>query len=342
MSILEKNTRAFKYPFDPAPALGGYKEIISGVYWIRLPIPYKYMDHVNVWLMEDDDGWTLVDTGLSHQVTKDVWQHLFGTLLENRPIKRILCTHHHPDHVGLAEWFSKLFNTQILMTEKEYLLSETKFPEADYLYKEKTKGFYQRHGFIKFPSDVLPKSLSKMAYFKLYNVLDDGEIIAIGKKKWKVMITGGHTPQHFLLFCEKENILIGGDLLLPTIACNIGVYPIFPEADPLTELFETIKKLQKIPEDVLVLPSHETPYSGLSVKLKNSLSRYELRLKKIKQVCKVPKCAYELMSIIFRKNLNEASLSLAMMEMIAYLNYLYSQGEVRLIIDNDKTYRYQS
>ncbi|MBT7451482.1 MAG: MBL fold metallo-hydrolase, partial [Rhodospirillaceae bacterium] len=91
------------YPLDELPEPGGLVRVAPGVFWLRMPLPIA-LNHINLWLLEDDDGWTIVDTGIGTDETKELWEQLFEKHLNNKPVKRLIVTHMHPDHIGLAGW----------------------------------------------------------------------------------------------------------------------------------------------------------------------------------------------------------------------------------------------
>ena len=96
------------YPFDQAPEPGQRREVAPGVHWLNFPLPFA-LDHINLWLLEDGDGWTLVDTGFSSRHTQEIWRTAFQDALGGRPIHRIIVTHYHPDHIGQAGWLARQF-----------------------------------------------------------------------------------------------------------------------------------------------------------------------------------------------------------------------------------------
>lgn len=90
---------ALEYPFPTPPAHGETIEVRPGCLWLRMPLPFA-LDHINLWMLEDGDGWTLVDTGVNLPTTQEAWNKIFDRL--GVRIKRIIVTHCHPDHFGLA------------------------------------------------------------------------------------------------------------------------------------------------------------------------------------------------------------------------------------------------
>lgn len=341
MGEKSSQTDSISYPFNPLPPPGGTVEIRPGIYWVRLPVPYENMNHVNVWLLQDGDGWTLVDTGPSHLSTTTVWEQLFDSLLAGSPITRIISTHHHPDHVGLCTWMREHFDSEVWMTGTEYELLEGSLSSAHPQHAELVERFYKSHGLPSVPDWNLPDSLSEISTFPLGHSLQDNESFRIGNRQWQVIVTGGHTPEHFVLSCPEEKILIGGDLLLPTISSNVGVYPRLPDTDPLGDLLISMERLQGLPADTLVLPAHETPFLGLHPKLQRLRERYQSRLEKITLACATPRTANELLPEVFRGKLAGISLSLGMLEMVAYLNYLCGKAVLELTQDAEGFCRYQ-
>ena len=87
---------SLEYPFAPPAADGSVVEVAPGVLWLRQPMPMS-LDHINVYLLRDGDGWTLVDTGLNTQQSRDLWEQIIATRLGGLPLKRLICTHNHYD-----------------------------------------------------------------------------------------------------------------------------------------------------------------------------------------------------------------------------------------------------
>lgn len=226
------------------------------------------------------------------------------------------------------------------MTSIEHQLLEGNLSRAHPQHLELVENFYRIHGLQNIPDWNLPDNISMDSTFPLAHTLKDDEYITIGNRQWQVIVTSGHTPEHFVLSCQEDKVLIGGDLLLPTISCNVGVYPRFQEANPLGDLLKSMDRLKDLPDDTLVLPSHESPYMGLSVKLQKLERRYQTRLKKITQACGTPQTAYELLPQIFKYKLSGMTLALAMIEVVAYLNYLCNKGELKLTRNADGVCRF--
>lgn len=118
------------YPFaDTLPPAGETVEIAPGVRWLRMPLPFS-LDHINLWLLRDEidgqAGWTVVDCGIASDAIRSHWEQIFDTQLEGLPVLRVIVTHCHPDHFGLANWICEggdraRWKVRLWMTLGEYL-----------------------------------------------------------------------------------------------------------------------------------------------------------------------------------------------------------------------------
>ncbi|MBI07646.1 MAG: MBL fold metallo-hydrolase [Rhodospirillaceae bacterium] len=317
-----------EYPFPEAPEFGQVAVIDDDVRWIRLPLPYE-LDHINLWLIADGDGWTLVDTGFSTSAVRGMWEEIFASALEGRPINRLIVTHFHPDHSGLASWLVDRLGIELWMPRSEWLFGRMMGldePGAS----ETTVQFYRRAGVDEDSLDQL-RTVETRDWAPLPNThrrICDGETIIIGPYGWKVIVGSGHSPEHACLFCPELGIIIGGDHLLAKITPNIGVYVSEPEADPLDEYLTSFAKFEHIPADTLVLPSHLLPYRGLPHRLASLKRHHEDRLAVLRDACIKPQTATELVPAMFSRRLDSMNLYLAIGETLSHLNYLRGRGLV--------------
>ena len=95
-----------RFPFQQPPAAGQLSEIAPGILWLRLPLPFR-LNHINIFLIDDGDGWAVVDTGIANKVTREIWEALAAGPLARRRLTRLIVTHFHPDHIGLAGWLAR-------------------------------------------------------------------------------------------------------------------------------------------------------------------------------------------------------------------------------------------
>lgn len=344
----ESNERpALSYPFVP-PARGRTREVASGVHWIRMPLPFM-LDHINLWALDDGDGWAIVDTGTSSDDNTQVWRELFAQATEPRPISRLFVTHMHPDHVGMAGWLTRKLGIRLWMTRLEYLncrvlTSESgrdATPADERFYRQAgwsaaaIENYHRRFGVFGKHIDALPDS---------YRRLQDGEELRIGAHDWRVVVGSGHSPEHACLYCPALRVLISGDQVLPRISSNISVYPSEPDADPMRDWLDSLQKLKrKVPADVLVLPSHNEPFYGLHARLDQLGADHERAFGRLKLALQQPHRMVELSGALFGRPIGEDNIPLLHMatgETMACLNHLIYRGEVQRALDDDGVQRY--
>jgi glyoxylase-like metal-dependent hydrolase (beta-lactamase superfamily II) len=318
--------------FKPPPA-GGAAEIASGVVWVRMPLPYA-LDHVNLWLLDEGDGWTLVDTGHGDAPTRAAWDALSRTVLRGRPIRRVLCTHHHPDHLGLAGWMAERWGTELWCTRTEWLEGRVQtLAPLDEL-RDVAERFYRRAGM----PDAFLASVGDRCRSYSDNVspvppsfrrLADGDELIAGGARWRVVMGRGHAPEHACLFSPDRSLFVSGDQVLPHITPNVSVWPSEPESDPLAEYLDTIAVLRRVPDDVLVLPSHGRPFRGLHRRCDDLVRHHRQRLDAALAACDQPRTAFEVMGALFERDLDPHQSTFAIGESIAHLTRLVALGKLR-------------
>tara|TARA_R110002110_G_scaffold205066_5_gene416849 strand:+ start:26308 stop:27387 length:1080 start_codon:yes stop_codon:yes gene_type:complete len=321
--------RGLRYPFgrEINPKPGQPEQVAEGVYWARFPMPMS-LDHINLWLLEDGDGWTVVDTCLDLAESRAVWEQLFSGFMANKPIKRVICTHLHPDHVGLAGWLCERFGCDLWMSREEFLMCRAMAADTGRAAPDVALRFYRAAGYT--PSQ-LEKYRSRFGGFGKYisslpdsfRRLVDGETITIGDRYWQAVVGRGHSPQHVSLYCPALKILISGDQVLPRITPNVSVFPTEPEGDPLKEWLRSSAHIREIlPDDLLVLPAHEAPFNGLHVRLSQMIEAHKRDLSSLFDHLVEPRRAVDCFPALFRREIDEESLGLATGETLAHLNCL--------------------
>ncbi len=322
------------FPFTETPAPGETVEVARGVHWARFPLPFS-LDHINVWLLEDGEGFAVVDTGLRGEATEALWHRLFAGVMGGRPITRVLVTHLHPDHVGQAGFLVRRFSADLWMTREEFLLARLLCldvrpePPAEAVDFYRRAGFspemletFKRRGFGNFSLGVTEMPLG-------HRRLCDGDRLSIGGRHWEVVVGRGHSPEHASLWCPADHLLISGDQVLPRISSNVSVGVTDPEGDPLTEWLDSLEALEgRVPDDVLVLPSHNEPFRGLHHRLHRLAVGHQRRLDAIMEALDEPKHAIDLMGPMFRRKLEGTDLMLAVGEGIAHLHCLRTRGQI--------------
>ncbi len=331
---LEKPTLV--YPFESPPAPGQQLEVAKGVVWIRLPLPFQ-LNHINVWALEDEGGWAVVDTGMHTDDTVTAWRALFARAADTRPLTRLLATHMHPDHIGMAGWLAKKFNCRLWMTQLEYLNCRVLAADTGREAPADALDFYRKAGWSDASIEHYQTRFGNFgkrifALPQSYRRITDGEDIAIGKHRWRVIVGRGHSPEHACFYSAELKLLISGDQVLPKISSNVSVHPTEPDADPMRQWLESLAKIKReVPDDVLVLPSHNDCFRGLHARL-DYLAASQLRtLDRLRRTLKEPKRAVDVFSALFGRAIDQTDtglLNLATGESLACLNYLVHRAEV--------------
>ena len=223
----DNSSRLLKFIVDEAPASGSATEIADGVFWLRFDLPMKGLDHINLWALKDGDGWVVVDTGIGNRASREIWEKHFVELMGGRPVNRVICTHLHPDHTGLAGWICRKFGAPLLMTRGEYFLCRLLAADTGKEAPREGITFYRKCGFTdeqielyKLRFGGFGKAISALP--QGYDRLTDGELGQIGGREWRVIIGSGHSPEHACLYCPELNLCLTGDQLLPNISSNVS------------------------------------------------------------------------------------------------------------------------
>ena len=321
---------ALRFPVATPPQPGETLPIAPGVLWLRMPLPFA-LDHINLWLIEDGPGWTIVDTGYAMPEAKAAWERIFAAHLGGRPVTRIVVTHFHPDHIGLAGWLAERWRVRLWITEKEWLYARVMSRGSDdfmalrcdfgrragldmaasELFGEREKGY--RRGV---PS--VPPAFRRIA---------DGMVLDIGGREWRVVVGEGHAPELACLYCDEAGVLIAGDQVLPRISPNVSVHPHEPGGDPLAQYLASLAKLREaVPAETLVLPSHNLPFFGLHARIDELAAHHAKRCEELLAVLNRPQSAVDVLPVLFRRPLDSHQTAFALGEALAHLHYLEGRG----------------
>ncbi len=329
-----------RYPFAKPPAEGQAVEVAAGVLWMRLPLPMA-LDHVNVYAVDDGDSWTVIDTGFATDRSRAIWQILRDGPLAGKPVTRLIVTHHHPDHVGLAGWF--IANGAALhMPRTGWLMARMLTLDEQATPPQETLDFYRLAGM---DSAEFERRLTERPFNfadcvtrlpQGYHRLTEGATIAMGGRTWDIRMGDGHAPEHATFWSRDDNLVIGGDQLLPSISANLGVYPTEPEADPVADWLSSCNRLAPFArDDQLVLGGHKLPFTGLPLRIRQMIDNHHGALARLTDHLSEPRTAGECFPALFKRKIGPAEYGLALVEAVAHLNHLHQAGHV-LRTKNDR------
>ena len=378
MNLLEQQ---LDYPLaDALPPQGGALTIAPGIKWLRMALPFA-LDHINLWLLRDEmddpsqpghkiQGWSVVDCCISRSESKAQWEAIFATQLEGLPVLRVIVTHMHPDHIGLASWICQRWTTathvcRLWISATDYLSARLASQSTTSFGGESAARFFASHG-MSDPT-ALEGIKSRSGYYSNlvpdvplnYCRLMDGMVLRIGEKDWHCISGYGHAPEHIALYCgdagvnagleESANpaqancILISGDMVLPRISTNVSVYEMEPEANALTQFLSSLEKFLPLPLDTLVLPSHGKPFRGLQTRIAQLQDHHRDRLAEVVQACAAgPCCAADILPLMFKRKLDLHQTTFAMGEAVAHLHALWFEGQLTRRLGEDGIYRFSA
>ncbi|GAB5468227.1 MAG: MBL fold metallo-hydrolase [Rhodospirillales bacterium] len=332
---------------ESLPEPGHLKEIAAGLYWLRMPLPFA-LDHINLWVLDEGDSWTLVDTGLATDETRDIWRGLFAGPLAGKPVSRLLITHHHPDHFGLAGWLTEETGCPAWMSEIEFSFGSWLYNLPDEPYSARMRAYYLRQG-LPAETATLLTSRGNLFRGRCGQPPAKAETLALdaafkaGGYDWRVVPGHGHVEGHACLYAEAAGLFIAGDQLLPTISPNVSVHAWNAEADPLTAFIETQERLARTLDDAtLILPSHGRPFFGGATRAKALVAHHAERLDRAEEACRAaPLSAYDAIPALFNRKLDNHQLFFALGESLAHLNHLAVMGRAEKV-ESDGVLRFRA
>jgi glyoxylase-like metal-dependent hydrolase (beta-lactamase superfamily II) len=333
------------HPWPEPPEGGASIEVAPGIRWIRMPLPFA-LNHINLWLLEDEHGLTVVDTGVGLAPTRELWDKLFAGELAGQPVTRVLVTHFHPDHMGNADWLAQRFGVELWCPQGEWLMAQLAWQGMGGNDVERRLNHYRRHGVAEAAVEAFRGRGNH--YRQLvptvvpqFRAVREGDALTIGGRRWHAFTVLGHAPEHACLFCPEANVLISGDQVLPKITTNVSVWPDQPRGNPLKLYLDSLARFRPLPEDSLVLPSHGLPFHGLHRRLDYLRHHHDARLGETIGALAEPRTASELVPVLFRRQLDTHQLGFAIGETLAHLHYLEAEGQTTRLVGADGVHRFR-
>jgi glyoxylase-like metal-dependent hydrolase (beta-lactamase superfamily II) len=333
------------FPVPQPPEAGQVIEIAPGILWTRIPLPFR-LNHVNVYLIDDGDGWAVLDTGIGNEQTRAVWGSLIGGPLAGRRLSRLIVTHFHPDHIGLAGWLCERFDLPLLTSQTSYLACTNISLSPGALDAKPYHDFYLRHGLdLETTQRVTTQGHN---YLKMVSGLPPtftrvvaGDALKIGGRIFHVLTGDGHAPEQVMLYCAADNVFLAADQVLAKITPNISVWAVDPEGDPLGLYLRSLNALkEQIPPDALVLPGHQLPFYGLHTRSDQLMAHHNMRCAAIAEACRTtPRSAAELVPVVFHLQLDPHQMSFAFSEVQAHVNYMLRNGRLTWVGSPDQVER---
>ncbi len=350
--------RQLDYPLgETLPASGASVAVAPGVRWVRMRLPFQ-LDHVNLWLLRDAidgvDGWTIVDCGIADDATRADWESIFANELDGLPVLRVIVTHMHPDHIGLAHWLTERWrrgnvDCRLWISATDHATAVLASSGLTSFGGDSFAEFLASHGLVdeaslanlrirtQYYTSMVPAVPSR------YRRLLDGDTVRIGGRDWRCHVGHGHAPEHMSFHCAATGLLISGDMVLPRISTNVSVHESEPESDPLRRYLDSIAQMRSLPADVLVLPSHGRPFKGLHTRIDQLVAHHDERFADVLRACaEAPQHGAALLPLLFRRALDLHQTTFAMGESIAHLNALWLDGRLTRRLDDDGIYRFSA
>jgi glyoxylase-like metal-dependent hydrolase (beta-lactamase superfamily II) len=348
MRVMDGAAAGIRYPWDTPPPTGQAIAVAEGVLWIRLPLPMA-LDHVNIYALDEGDHWSIVDTGVFSGKSVAIWQDLLSGVLRGKPVGRVILTHHHPDHVGMAGWLMAHQGAALWTTRTAFLMARMLILDVEERPSPQALAYWRSAGM---DADIYDKRAGERPFNFAdiahplpvgYTRVQQGDVIRAAGRDWDVHIGAGHAPEHLTLWSRDCNLVISGDQILPSISPNIGVHPTEPEADPLADWMEACARLAGYArEDHLVLGGHKLPFTGLPFRMRQLIDNHHGGLRRLLAHLDQPQVASACFAPLFKRKIDAGTYGLALVETVAHLNHLHHLGQVSRVMGADGAWRWQA
>ncbi|MGQ5524291.1 MBL fold metallo-hydrolase [Chitinimonas sp. PSY-7] len=333
------------YPWhDQLPVSGQTIEVGPGIHWLQMPLPFA-LNHINLWLLREQHGWTVVDTGFDSEESRALWEQHFNGTMAGLPMQRVVATHYHPDHIGLADWLVQRFSAPFHCSLGEFTAAHALWHGLPGFDVVALNAHFGRHGLpagkaIQYRERGNTYRWGVKSLPLNFNRVLAGDTLHLGDADWVTIPGHGHSPEHMALYCEEKRCLIAGDMLLPKISTNVGVWASEPDGDSLKLFLASLNRFLDLPDDTLVLPSHGRPFRGIHPRVAALHAHHQERLATLSAAIRGPVTAFELLPVLFGRVFDLYQTMFALAECIAHLNHLWHAGVLRRQQDSDLCYRF--
>jgi glyoxylase-like metal-dependent hydrolase (beta-lactamase superfamily II) len=309
--------------------------VAEGIYQVRIPLPFA-LNIVNCYMLRDGNGWAVVDTGLNTPMARDAWKAAFDFLkVTPERITRLILTHAHPDHYGMAGWFQSLcseaYVPPVFMSEVEWHWSRIIWRKIEPT--QQTFDLYLTA--CGMPTDMVEtvaRSMDSTAektcpHPIAEEILAPGDMLDIGGRQFRAIHAPGHSDGHLIFYDADDKLLLSGDHVLMKITPNIGQWP-DTMLDPLGRFLRSLKELGEL--DVrLALPGHKAIITDWRGRLEELLAHHEERLNHTLAAVENESTVYEASLKVFNSEaFSSHEWRFAMAETLAHLEYLRLRGQV--------------
>ena len=311
--------------------------IAENIYQVRLPLPFA-LNHVNCYLLRDDEGWTMLDAGLNWPDLHQAWQAAFAALqIDLSDIRRIVLTHMHPDHFGMAGHFQARTGAPVYLSPREAELAQIVWVENGWR-QELSSGFWQQAGVTGAVLATVTSQTDRLRQMTMphpttVTMLPPGATITMAGRPWQVLHAPGHADGQIIFYDAADQLLLSGDQVLMKITPNIGLWPT-TALNPLERYLHSLAELAKLPVR-LALPGHGRLIEDWAARLAELQTHHQLRLAKMADAAADGVSALAVAQRVFNfHNFSEHEVRFAVAETLAHLEYLVDRGELNWHAEN--------
>jgi glyoxylase-like metal-dependent hydrolase (beta-lactamase superfamily II) len=307
--------------------------ILDSLFAARIPIPYP-MKFVTV-LIDRSSPVTLVDTAIDTPEARAALEAALAELeLGWRDIERVIVTHHHPDHYGLAGWIQATSGAEVLMLDVDIERGAAFWTRWDEWMASHTAHYF-RHGLPRDQGESLYAESSatrSRVHLARPRALTAGEMVMLAGLTWEVLWLPGHADGHLGLWNADEALLIAGDVILERITPNIGLWA-NTRPNPLGDYFETLERVAALQPRRAVIGHYGPVLEDVPERAREIAAHHAVRLELCRRFDQ-PTNAFAASFLLFPQELNNTGRRFAQAETLAHLEYLRFRGELRRDEDN--------